>query len=289
LPDPVKAFLRPLARRVGLAAEAPWWLSTRRPRARPDARRRGAAAWCCICRWSGPTFSGTTHSESALCPQCGSIARDRFLFVAFLRTPRRGRLRVLETSPRLGGEYRAMMRRWFDYRSSDYDLSAHRADIALDLQAIDLPDASFDVLITPHVLEHVPDTERALAGIHRLLAPGGRMYLQVPLLQGVTAPPLSPEFHEDNTPVHWRFGWDLTDRLREAGFTARALVTEEFHRLVAEPETSREIDGAEFDVGSILAHARLADLEPFLKSRQAAQLGLLPAYQFVVWECIKRR
>jgi acyl-ACP thioesterase len=38
------------------------------------------------------------------------------------------------------------------------------------------------------------------------------MFLQVPVLQGRTAPPVEPEFHGDNTPVFWRFGPELTDR-----------------------------------------------------------------------------
>ena len=78
------------------------------------------------------------------------------------------------------------MQRWFSYRTSDFDLSAHRGDIQIDLQAIDLPDASVDVVLTPHVLEHVPDTDKALSELFRVIAPGGRMYLQVPLVYGAT-------------------------------------------------------------------------------------------------------
>ena len=92
------------------------------------------------------------------------------------------------------------MRRWLSYRASDFDLSAHRGDIQIDLQQIDMPDASVDVILTPHVLEHVPDTGRALAELFRVVAPGGRVYLQVPLVYGVTAAPTVPEFHADNTP-----------------------------------------------------------------------------------------
>ena len=122
------------------------------------------------------------------------------------------------------------MRRWFSYRTSDFDLSAHRGDIQLDLQSIDLPDASVDVVLTPHVLEHVPDTERALAELFRVIAPGGRMYLQIPILHGATSAPTEPEFHADNTPVFWNFGWDLTDMVRAAGFTTTVLVTEDIRR-----------------------------------------------------------
>ena len=62
----------------------------------------------------------------------------------------------------------------------------------------------------------------------RILAPGGRLALQVPVLQGETAPPTEPEFHGDNTPVFWRFGFDLTDRLRSAGFDTRLACVERF-------------------------------------------------------------
>src|SRR5690606_28611802 len=121
---------------------------------------------------------------------------DRFLFWCFVqRTPLTRRLRVLETSPRLDDRYRSAMARWFDYTASDFDERAHRGSIRLDLQDIALPDVSVDVVLTPHVLEHVPDTGRALAELRRILVPGGRFYLQIPLLQARTAPPAEPEFH----------------------------------------------------------------------------------------------
>lgn len=288
VPRQVKARLRPAARRMGLAVKLPWWEATSRPRLRPAWSLRRPAAWCNVCDWSGQSFEGTAHAESATCPQCGSIARDRFLFSAFSRSVGRTMgLRVLETSPRLGTEYRTMMRRQFDYRCSDYDLSLHRADIALDLQNIDLPDGSVDRLITPHVLEHVPDVERALAGIHRLLAPGGRMYLQVPLLQGTTGKPTVPEFHADNTPVHWRFGWDLTERLRAAGFSTTVLITADFYRMLARPPADVPPTSPEFDLASMIRDADVGDLTPMLRHKAAARLGLLPAFQFVAWECIK--
>lgn len=57
------------------------------------------------------------------CPLCGSIARDRFLLHCFLsRVEYRRGLRVLETSPRMGAGYRELMRRFFDYTASDFDL-----------------------------------------------------------------------------------------------------------------------------------------------------------------------
>lgn len=45
----------------------------------------------------------------------------------------------------------------------------------LDASAIDLPDASFDVVVCRMGLQFAPDPEVVLRGIHRVLAPGGRL------------------------------------------------------------------------------------------------------------------
>jgi SAM-dependent methyltransferase len=44
-----------------------------------------------------------------------------------------------------------------------------------------LPDASYDLIVCSHVLEHVPDDRFILREIGRLLAPGGRTFLNVPI------------------------------------------------------------------------------------------------------------
>ncbi len=248
-----------------------------------------AAAWCNICRWTGAGFDGPQHCEFATCPRCGSIARDRFLFWCFVeRTPPSLRTRLLETSPRMGADYRRAMARWFTYTCSDFDERAHAGTVRIDLQAIDLPDASLDVLLTPHVLEHVPETDTALGEIARVLAPGGRMYLQVPVLQGATAPPTEPEFHGDDTPVFWRFGPDLTARLRDHGFTTTLLCTEDWKRRV---EAGDQDWGAgtskEFDVTSLLGGSSADDLLSVADAPTASRLGFVPSYMFLTFEAIK--
>lgn len=245
---------------------------------------------CNICHWSGDGFAGPMHCEMATCPRCGSIARDRFLMMAFLaRTPYRRGLRVLETSPRLGVAYRRSMQRSFDYTASDFDLSAHEGDIRIDLQNIDLDDESIDIVLTPHVLEHVPDTARALREIARILAPDGRMYLQVPLCRGSTAIPATPEFHADNTPVFFNFGWDLTEALRSVGFAVRVLVTQEFFDILGARDRRPASTGDGFDLPSIWDDVVMDDLSVLSTPAQSRALGFLPAHQFVTWECIKTR
>jgi SAM-dependent methyltransferase len=53
-----------------------------------------------------------------------------------------------------------------------------------DACAVPLADASVDAVVSANLLEHVPDDERALAEIHRVLRPGGRAVLVVPLGPG---------------------------------------------------------------------------------------------------------
>jgi SAM-dependent methyltransferase len=286
VPARVKDAARPIARRVGLAEPPIGWWQTSRAVWKEPSRTERQNRWCNVCRWKGSAFIGIAHTESAMCAQCGSIARDRFLLWCFSsRAGNQRGARVIETSPRLGGEYRSYMRRWFSYRTSDFDLSLHRGEIQLDLQQIDLPAASVDIVLTPHVLEHVPDTDRALAELFRVIAPGGRMYLQVPLMSGVTCAPTEPEFHADNTPVFWNFGWDLTDRLRAAGFTTTVLVTDEYDRVLRGELSAPDPHGNGFHVDTLLEHVRVADLTVVASEAQSSLMGFEPGYHFATWEC----
>jgi SAM-dependent methyltransferase len=289
LPAQLRHVLRPAARVLGFAAPAGAWdrLGVRIEN-HPYGPPTEYPCVCNICQWTGEQFSGPFHCEMADCPRCGSIARDRFLILSFLsRALYSSETRVLETSPRLGAAYRRLMRRTFHYTASDFDLSAHEGDIRLDLQDIDLPTQSVDILLTPHVLEHVPNTERALGEIMRILSPGGRMYLQVPLTRGTTAVPTTPEFHNDNTPVFFNFGWDLTSLLRAAGFDVRVLVTEEFFGLLADRDHRPEPTGDGFDLPALWDDVSLDDLTVLVDRTISQRLGFLPAHHFVTWECTK--
>ncbi len=56
-------------------------------------------------------------------------------------------------------------------------------------------DSSFDTVLATEVLEHVPDVERTLAEIHRVLRPGGHLMATVPFVYPVHEAP-----HD-----YWRF------------------------------------------------------------------------------------
>ena len=90
-----------------------------------------------------------------------------------------------------------------------------------DLLALPFADASFDRVIASEVLEHIPDDEKAMAELTRVLRPGGLAAVTVPRwLPERVCWALSDEYHA-NEGGHIRiYTRDvLHQRLRAAGLT----------------------------------------------------------------------
>ncbi len=110
-----------------------------------------------------------------------------------------------------------------DYLSVDLD--SPYAMRHCDITAIPEPDASFDVVICNHVLEHIPDDRKAMRELRRVLKPGGLAVLQHPIHdrpdtfedQSIVSPDerLRVFGQEDHVRI---YGWDFVDRLRDVGF-----------------------------------------------------------------------
>ena len=108
-----------------------------------------------------------------------------------------------------------------------------------DVQRLSFPDASFDLVLSFEVLEHVPFADAALAELARCIKPGGALFLTAPfrddregneeraVLQedGSIEHLLPPEMHgnpvdPDAGALCYRYyGWQVMDDLRSAGFS----------------------------------------------------------------------
>ena len=268
-------------RRAATAAADRAWVVRAPAPGRPSRRDDDLApAWCNVCRWVGEAFSGVPHAESADCPRCGTIARQRFLLHGLGLEPATGGRRVLETAPRSAGQYARAMRHWYDYAVLDPSPGSgplgHLADLT------NRPDGSVDRLLTAHDLQTVPDPDAALAEFARVLAPGGVLLLQVPVLSGTTT---AMEVADTAAPgtARWSFGVDVHERVAAAGYATDLLVTEELADLVvADPSTWGKAPGSgEVDVESLLAALGDATLAAVADRRTARRAGWLPPVLFI--------
>ncbi len=100
--------------------------------------------------------------------------------------PQRGKL--VEIGSGMGFQLDAFRKEGWDVLGIDPDRNGcrhaknklHIPAIASTLEAAKLPDASVDVVIMLHVIEHLPDPMATLREIHRVLKPQGRLVLETP-------------------------------------------------------------------------------------------------------------
>jgi ubiquinone/menaquinone biosynthesis C-methylase UbiE len=56
-------------------------------------------------------------------------------------------------------------------------------DFNYDLHNLPFPDASFDFVVAEAILEHVEDPLKAISELHRVLRPGGEIWVDLPMSQ----------------------------------------------------------------------------------------------------------
>lgn len=163
-------------------------------------RNRGKEKFeCPVCGYAGPFMDvspPTGLRKHAMCPSCSALERHRIQFLVVnkvLNEINAGNLKILHVAPE------AFFRAYFSKKFGQYetaDLSMKGVDHNVDLQQLTFKDNSYDFVFASHVLEHIPDDEKAISEIRRILRPGGIAILPVPIVAETTVEYPEPNPHE---------------------------------------------------------------------------------------------
>ncbi len=144
---------------------------------------------CPICGYRGPfmvTNPPTGLRKYALCPKCGSLERHRLQYLVvkiILKDMNVSKLKMLHFAPE------KPLRGYFSKRFGRYetaDINMKGVDHDVDLQDLPFDDSIYDFIFASHVLEHIPNDDKAIEEICRVLKPNGIAILPVPLISEKT-------------------------------------------------------------------------------------------------------
>ncbi|WP_333816442.1 methyltransferase domain-containing protein [Tabrizicola sp.] len=193
----------------------------------------GFSRTCPVCGYVGEFAPvGEPPRLDGLCPLCRSRERHRLFKLWIDRRGRIGKdMAVLHFAPepvfepilhRLAGRYVTA------------DFMRAKVDLKLNIEALELEDASFDLIIAHQILEHV-DHVKALAECFRCLTPGGRLVVTTPVIEAWETTYVNPAvttargrlLHFGQKDHSRYFGRDLKDHMRGAGFALHEFISVE--------------------------------------------------------------
>lgn len=176
---------------------------------------------CCCSRYR--RFA-PLHGPNRLCWQCGSLERDRLLWLFLDRNPDllEPGMAMLHVAPE------AALRPRLEHSVDRYecgDLTGVFGDQRIDITDLPFGDGAFDAVVCNHVLEHVPDDRSAMRELRRVLRPRGWALLLVPDVAepGTVEDPsiIDPAERLRRFGQHdhvRRYGLDYLERLAASGF-----------------------------------------------------------------------
>ena len=168
---------------------------------------------------------------NALCPGTFSLERHRLLWLYLnneLDISNRA-LNVLHVAP--AQVFLKKFKSIKDWTYTAIDLNSPLADIKADLCDLPFKDKTYDLILCNHVLEHIIDDIKAMREIYRVLKPGGKAVLQVPINfknkksyedYNITSPRERNQHFGQYDHVRV-YGMDFFDRLSSVGFNYKKI------------------------------------------------------------------
>lgn len=164
--------------------------------------------------------------ENVLSPSTLSLERHRLLWL-YLKNKTdffTSKKSVLHFAPE-----QAFYKRFRKLPNLNYtttDLNSPLADVKADICNLPFKDNQYDFILCNHVLEHIPDDNKAMQELYRVLKPGGTAILQIPqdLSRATTFEDDSITDEKERAKIfgqydHVRiYGRDYFDKLRSIGF-----------------------------------------------------------------------
>jgi hypothetical protein len=169
--------------------------------------------FCPICTAAAHFSSNSSWlRDSFLCEECGSIPRERaFMAVIDKFYPAWRLLTLHESSPAQRGASPRLKRECSAYTESFYDPTVplgathpqhgYRCE---NLEKLTFPDASFDLVLTQDVFEHIFHPDRAIKEIERVLKPRGAYIMTVPIVMKSDASQRRARIDAEGNIIHVR-------------------------------------------------------------------------------------
>ena len=169
--------------------------------------------------------------KNALCPGTLSLERHRLLWLYLDRETNffSKKLNVLHMAPE-----QVFFKKFKTFENWNYttcDLNSPLAEVKADICNLPFENNFFDLILCNHVLEHIPDHEKAISELYRVLKKGGTLIVQVPI--DLTKEKTFEDFNIINKKErnkifgqydHVRvYGTDFFSFLNRAGFKAKSI------------------------------------------------------------------
>lgn len=190
---------------------------------------------CNICKWEGRHLVSDSWHKHIICPGCRSDIRQRLFFAALQNIENLSFDKIIHSKNILHFAPEEITSANIRNKTAHYataDYLRQDCDFTLDMSNMpEINNESFDIVIAFDVLEHVPDYQKALKEVHRILSSKGLGIFTVPQKDNLS------ETYEDPTIVtpeertehfgqwdHLRiFGDDFCRTLESKGFSVTAV------------------------------------------------------------------